>query len=60
MLELNASFLLLPFYTVKRQIREENIMSKKSLRIFLDKFMKNTNKTGFKKYFKKAFDNLGI
>jgi transposase-like protein len=45
---------------LKRQIRTQNIQNKKELIKFLELFIKKSSKKGFKNYFKKSYDLLGI
>ena len=45
---------------LKRQIKIANIKNKNELIIFMDKFVKQTNKKGLKKYFEKSYNLIGV
>jgi hypothetical protein len=44
----------------KRQLKIKNIKNIDQLKLFLKDFIKSQNKQGFKNYFQKAYENLGI
>jgi hypothetical protein len=45
---------------LKRQIKRAYIKNKNELIIFMDRFVKQTNKKGFKNYFEKSYNLIGV